>query len=508
MPLPVFLSPVQNPVRPEPLDIAGAAKDVIGVYMQQQQMKRQKELDEQARKQFEAESKLAQDNAKRQEGYLKLEQERLKNKMQGDKSSMAEARRKEMEVALADYWAAYRTGNQDLIDEQSQRIQRIDPSWKPPGQVDPRLGSGIPGITPPPSGTAPEMSGKQISQGVGDLGSANRELAIAQYLGDPKSIAEAHSRVGFLQRGLPDVSAPEDTGGLQVQDEEPTGGTGGGLQQGVGGQSGKGPQAPLELRLGANERLIGEQLQMLVDGAPDYGKDAAKAAQAFAMQIVRDGTPIDKARAAAVARYEKDMNPIEQNRRLDVKSQAFGKGGPAPGEGFGGRDLATRKFETQRMEQLKKGVEGDYYLKSAREARQLMMKVKTTLSQPGGVSQFAGIQMLVKAFQGRPSDADMRNMLGSGGAWSQFTTMVNRWDPSKGGAMDPAYVGQVLQMADTVLAQLDQQFQAANTELDRRIAAEENVSPEGRRIGKNVYVEGSGNGEDDAAAAEILGEDQ
>lgn len=291
------------------------------------------------------------------------------------------------------------------------------------------------------------------------LGPINKEPlvgpgALASVLGIPGAEAASGEASGASAAG--DVAAPEvpaaPTRGGRFVIKDKSGAT---VHQ---------YDEPLE-RMKSQLAIKGALGAMGVAASNDRERNAVQAASVAGAQMLDLGLQPDQAVKYSLDVYNKTLN---QEYR---KSYPQGHGGG----GGGGQDLKTQRFEGEERNRIITRVSRDFNVKAADEVSNFATRAIDKMNLATGTGDFGAFADWLKEESGKVvTDKEREQFMSSAGGFTGLKNKIDRW--TNGGHFDPAYMGEVRGLMETILHSIEAQ-KAKAAEIARQEAAGSALSP-------------------------------
>lgn len=451
-----FLSPPTAPFMPEATDLGTALRAIQGTQQHLADERQRGVVNSQNQQRLAETARSNQANQKYNFGQLDLQRSIFQRKMDLDKEESAAANKKQVDALLAELDFAQRSRNTVRVEEVKEKLRRHGLTVEEIERVAPPA---------PPKAPAP-FSGDPIPPGtkVDDLDAPTHTTAhpggviqnappppkVDIDLDDPSALSPQERSViggepgpvdpygGMLEKAP--LGRPEPSGRFRVKDAQ-----------------GNVIHSTPEDQFGDSVRLVQSGLQPVIDGAPDYGKDAAQEAARYGAVLAESGLSPDEAMDKAISLYKWRLGEIEKTRRTELSQRPGGGGGGPAGPG-----MADIRLGIQQVNQHTNAVARDYKLNGINEALGDLNAAEDAIRKAeGGVGEIGGVTMVLKSLQGRISNYDMQQFIGSGGLLSQLNSLAGKTFGK--GEIDPGY----LQQVRLLIQQTRQVLQAKKAEAAR-----------------------------------------
>lgn len=469
-----FLSPPTAPFTPQATDLGTALRAV--------QSTQQFMADEEARKveQGQKSQQLAENarSNRATEGYnrgtLDLQRSMFQRKLELEKKESEAEKKKQIDALLAELDFAQKSKNSVRVNEVKEKLKRhglsvqeIEEAATPaaPPQYTTIDDTGETNAPPPPVDIDFDepFSGDPPSAHNTERINLDEPTETDPVLGLPLASA------GASPARLPST-APSRVGSKRLE---------------IRDASGNVVHTTPQSQFGDSVRLVDQGLKPIIDGAPEYGKEAAAEAARYGAVLAESGLTPDEAMDKAISLYKWRLGEIEKTRRTELNG--IGGGG---GAGLGGDKMSAMQFRFHNTQ-----VNQKYKVAGINEALSDLDSAEAAIrGAQGGVGDIAAVTSVLKSLQGRISNYDMEQFIGAGGLMSQLNSLSGRVFGK--GEIDPQYMQQVQLLIQQFRRVLTQKKQEAARVLQEQINNDPFISPEAKsqlqNWGGTAYGGGSG----------------
>jgi hypothetical protein len=199
---------------------------------------------------------------------------------------------------------------------------------------------------------------------------------------------------------------------------------------------------PLE-RMKSQMAIKGALGAMGVTATNDRERNAVQAASVAGANMLDLGLPPDQAVKYSLDVYGKTLNEKKH-------------GASGPGGGAGGTDLKRDRYEGEERNRIIGRVSRDFNVKAADEVSNFAQRALDKMATDTGMGQFGAFADWLKEESGKVvTDKEREQFMSAAGGFTGLKNKIDRW--TDGGKFDPAYMGELKQLMETMLQSIKAQ---------------------------------------------------